>query len=80
MLGRIPVVKPSTTASSKSATPAVRQRAGVFQGFAGAVSAPGRLDHRLLTGNLAPGVAEHLNGDYVSVYVPTTPNPTSGLP
>ncbi len=23
-------------------------------------------------------MAEHLNGDYVSVYVPTTPNPTSG--
>ena len=32
-----------------------------------------------LTG--APGgeVARHLGGDYVSVYVPTTPNPTSGF-
>ena len=29
----------------------------------------------------APGgdVKNHLNGDYVSVYVPTTPNPTSGF-
>lgn len=29
----------------------------------------------------APGgdVANHLHGDYISVYVPTTPNPTSGF-
>jgi uncharacterized membrane protein len=30
------------------------------------------------TGNPAPAVMEHLDGDHVSVYVPTTPNPTSG--
>jgi len=24
-------------------------------------------------------VGTHLNGEYVSVYVPTTPNPTSGF-
>lgn len=33
----------------------------------------------LLTGAPSGEVAEHLKGDYVSVYVPTTPNPTSGF-
>ena len=32
-----------------------------------------------LTGVPGPGVAEHLPGEHVSVYVPTTPNPTSGF-
>jgi len=31
-----------------------------------------------LTGTPAPAVAAHLGDDYVSVYVPTTPNPTGG--
>ncbi len=31
-----------------------------------------------LTGTPGGDVANHLQGDYVSVYVPTTPNPTSG--
>jgi uncharacterized membrane protein len=32
-----------------------------------------------LTGTPGGDVAQHLQGDYVSVYVPTTPNPTSGF-
>jgi uncharacterized membrane protein len=32
-----------------------------------------------LTGKPGGDVANHLKGDYVSVYVPTTPNPTSGF-
>ena len=31
------------------------------------------------TGQPGGDVANHLKGDYVSVYVPTTPNPTSGF-
>jgi uncharacterized membrane protein len=31
-----------------------------------------------LTGQPGGDVANHLHGDYVSVYVPTTPNPTGG--
>jgi uncharacterized membrane protein len=31
-----------------------------------------------LTGQPGAGVAEHLDGEHLSVYVPTTPNPTSG--
>ena len=32
-----------------------------------------------LTGTPGGDVVNHLKGDYVSVYVPTTPNPTSGF-
>lgn len=32
-----------------------------------------------LTGTPGGDVANHLQGDYISVYVPTTPNPTSGF-
>ncbi|MES2770965.1 MAG: DUF502 domain-containing protein [Pseudomonadota bacterium] len=32
-----------------------------------------------LTGQPSGEVARHLDGDFVSVYVPTTPNPTSGF-
>ena len=32
-----------------------------------------------LTGHPGGDVANHLQGDFVSVYVPTTPNPTSGF-
>lgn len=39
---------------------------------------PGAWTIALVTGAPAGDVANHLHGDYVSVYVPTTPNPTSG--
>ncbi len=32
-----------------------------------------------MTGYPGGDVANHLKGEYVSVYVPTTPNPTSGF-
>jgi len=32
-----------------------------------------------MTGQPGGDVANHLEGDYVSVYIPTTPNPTSGF-
>ena len=32
-----------------------------------------------VTGRPGGEAAHHLNGDYLSVYVPTTPNPTSGF-
>lgn len=32
-----------------------------------------------LTGIPGGDVAKHLHGDYISIYVPTTPNPTSGF-
>src|SRR5438034_2799971 len=41
--------------------------------------APGSWTIAFLTGAPAAEVAEYLPGDHVSVYVPTTPNPTSGF-
>jgi len=32
-----------------------------------------------LTGKPGGDLANHLQGDYVSIYLPTTPNPTSGF-
>jgi uncharacterized membrane protein len=39
---------------------------------------PGMWTIAFLTGTPGGDVANHLAGDYVSVYVPTTPNPTGG--
>jgi uncharacterized membrane protein len=39
---------------------------------------PGMWTVAFLTGIPGGDVARHLEGDYVSVYVPTTPNPTGG--
>jgi len=40
---------------------------------------PGSWTIAFMTGQPGGDVVEHLKGDYVSVYVPTTPNPTSGF-
>ncbi|SDV48165.1 DUF502 domain-containing protein [Chitinasiproducens palmae] len=40
---------------------------------------PGVYTIAFLTGAPSGDVAQHLQGDYVSVYVPTSPNPTSGF-
>jgi len=39
---------------------------------------PGMWTIAFLTGTPGGEVVRHLKGDYVSIYVPTTPNPTSG--
>ena len=39
---------------------------------------PGSWTIAFLTGQPGGDVANHLKGDYVSIYVPTTPNPTGG--
>jgi uncharacterized membrane protein len=39
---------------------------------------PGQWTIAFLTGRPGGDVANHLHGDYLSVYVPTTPNPTGG--
>ena len=40
---------------------------------------PGAWTIAFVTGRPGGEVASHLHGDYLSVYVPTTPNPTSGF-
>jgi uncharacterized membrane protein len=40
---------------------------------------PGAWTIAFVTGRPGGEVAQHLSGDYLSIYVPTTPNPTSGF-
>jgi uncharacterized membrane protein len=79
-LARIPVVK-SVYSSVKQVSDTLFSSSG--EAFRKALLVqyprPGSWTIAFLTG--APGgeVASHLAGEYVSVYVPTTPNPTSGF-
>ena len=57
---------------------AVRQGQRVSQGAARRISAAGQLDDRVPDRHAGGRGAPFLPGDHVSVYVPTTPNPTGG--
>lgn len=80
LLGRIPLVR-SIYNSVKQVSDTVLSPSGQAFREAVLVQYPrqGAWTIAFLTG--APGgeVAQRLGGDYVSVYVPTTPNPTSGF-
>jgi uncharacterized membrane protein len=79
MLARIPVVK-TIYNSVKQVSDTLFSSSG--QAFRKAVLV--RFPHSeawtvaFLTGRPSGEVASHLSGDRISVYVPTTPNPTSG--
>jgi uncharacterized membrane protein len=79
MLTRIPVVK-SIYSSVKQVSDTLLSESGQAFRQALLVQFPhqGAWTVAFQTGMPAGQVAEHLDGDYVSVYVPTTPNPTSG--
>lgn len=80
LLGRIPLVR-SIYNSVKQVSDTVLASNG--QAFREAVLVqyprPGSWTIAFLTGAPSGEVADKLGGDYVSVYVPTTPNPTSGF-
>jgi uncharacterized membrane protein len=80
LLGRIPVVKTIYNAV-KQVSDTLFAPGG--QAFSKALLVPypreGCWTIAFLTGRPGGDVANHLHGDYVSVYVPTTPNPTSGF-
>ncbi|MFA5488493.1 MAG: DUF502 domain-containing protein, partial [Candidimonas sp.] len=80
LLGRIPLVR-SIYNSVKQVSDTVLAPHG--QAFREAVLVqyprPGSWTIAFLTGAPSGEVATRLGGDYVSVYVPTTPNPTSGF-
>jgi len=79
VLGRIPVVKTIYNAVKQVSDTLFAPATGVQQGAPRAVSREGSWTIAFLTGRPGGDVANHLHGDYVSVYVPTTPNPTSGF-
>lgn len=79
MLSRVPVVK-SIYASVKQVSDTIFSDSGNAFRKALLVEFPrkGSWTVAFLTGEPGGDVSNHLQGDYVSVYVPTTPNPTGG--
>jgi uncharacterized membrane protein len=79
VLGRIPVVK-SIYSSVKQVSDTLLSDSGNAFRKALLVEFPhqGSYSIAFLTGTPAAAVAMHLSEEHVSVYVPTTPNPTSG--
>ena len=80
VLGRIPVVK-TIYNGVKQVSDTLFAPGGQAFSKALLVQYPreGSWTIAFLTGRPGGDVANHLHGDYVSVYVPTTPNPTSGF-
>ena len=80
LLGRVPVVK-SIYYSVKQVSDTLFSDSGQAFRKALLVQYPreGSWTIAFLTGKPGGDVVNHLQGDYVSVYVPTTPNPTSGF-
>ena len=80
MLGRVPVVK-SIYYSVKQVSDTLFADSGQAFRKALLVQYPreGSWTIAFLTGKPGGDVINHLQGEYVSVYVPTTPNPTSGF-
>jgi len=80
LLSRIPVVK-SLYSSVKQVSDTLFSSSGLAFRKALLVQYPrqGSWTIAFLTGQPGGDVANHLTGEYLSVYVPTTPNPTSGF-
>jgi uncharacterized membrane protein len=80
VLARIPIVK-SIYYSVKQVSDTLFSSSGVAFRKALLVQYPrlGIWTIGFMTGQPGGDAARHLPGDYVSVYVPTTPNPTSGF-
>lgn len=80
ILGRIPVVKTIYTAV-KQVSDTLFAPGGQAFSKALLVQYPrqGCWTIAFLTGEPGGDLANHLRGDYVSIYLPTTPNPTSGF-
>jgi uncharacterized membrane protein len=80
VLGRIPVVK-SIYTGVKQVSDTLFAPDGQAFSKALLVQYPrqGSWTIAFLTGQPGGDVANHLRGEYLSVYVPTTPNPTSGF-
>ncbi len=80
LLSRVPVVK-SIYSSVKQVSDTIFSDSGNAFRKALLVEYPrrGSWTVAFLTGEPGGDVVNHLKGDYISVYVPTTPNPTSGF-
>ena len=79
LLQRIPIVKSIYTSIKKVSDTLFSSNGNAFRkAVLVQFPLPGSWTIAFQTGSPAGEVAEHLGSDYMSVYVPTTPNPTSG--
>ena len=80
LLARVPVVK-SIYSSVKQVSDTLFSNTGNAFRKAVLVQYPrdGSWTIAFITGVPGGDIKEHLFGDYISIYVPTTPNPTSGF-
>src|SRR3989337_1556696 len=80
ILGRIPVVKSIYYGVKQVSDPLFTPGGQAFRkALLVQYPRPGAWTIAFQTGQPGLDVVNHLKGDYVSVYVPTTPNPTSGF-
>jgi uncharacterized membrane protein len=80
ILGRIPVVKSIYNSVKQVSDTLFSSSSHAFRkALLVEYPRPGAWTIAFLTGVPGGDVANHLRGEYVSVYVPTTPNPTSGF-
>jgi uncharacterized membrane protein len=79
VLGRIPFVKSIYSSVKQVSDTLLSEKGNAFRkALLVEYPTPGSWTIAFMTGTPAPEVAEYLDGEHVSVYVPTTPNPTSG--
>jgi len=79
LLGRIPVVKSIYNGVKQVSDTLLSDSSYAFRkALLVEFPAPGSWSIAFLTGTPPASVADHLGGEHITVYVPTTPNPTSG--
>lgn len=79
MLGRIPFVKSIYSSVKQVSDTVLSDQGNAFRkALLVEFPRPGCWTIAFMTGMPADAVARHLDGEHVSVYVPTTPNPTGG--
>jgi len=80
LLGRIPVVKSIYNSVKQVSDTLFSSNGNAFrQALLVQYPREGSWTIAFMTGRPGGDVVNHLEGEYVSVYVPTTPNPTSGF-
>ncbi len=79
LLGRIPIVRSIYSSVKKVSDTLFSEKGNAFRkALLVQWPRPGVWTIAFLTGTPGGDVARHLSDDYLSVYVPTTPNPTGG--
>jgi uncharacterized membrane protein len=79
LLGRIPFVKSIYSSVKQVSDTVLSDQGNAFRkALLVEFPRPGCWTIAFMTGMPADAVARHLDGEHVSVYVPTTPNPTGG--